>query len=131
MHPVRARAPQTTTGRGHCFDKYSKIFQYHSQKIKNILKCNSAAVRGNLASKSHTKYIYRNIYIHKPLHPIPGGCDLAVDRKCAFGAGPCIHPTPGCITLYRCQILGRHKKRRFRQQLEFLKIGRNSPITTL
>ena len=27
-----------------------------------------------------------SIIIHKPLHPIPGGCDLAVDRKCAFGA---------------------------------------------
>ena len=30
--------------------------------------------------------IYISYYIHKPLHPIPGGCDLAVDRKCAFGA---------------------------------------------
>mgnify|MGYP004381474539 CR=1 FL=1 len=85
MYPVRARAPQKTTGGARSYKKYSKIFQYHSQKIKNILKCNSAAVRGNLASKSHTKvYIY--MYLSIALHPIPGGCDLAVDRKCAFGA---------------------------------------------
>ena len=29
---------------------------------------------------------YISIVVYRPLHPIPGGCDLAVDRKCAFGA---------------------------------------------
>ena len=58
VYPVRARAPQKTTGGARSYKKYSKIFQYLPEKIKNILKCNSAAVRGNLASKSHTKYIY-------------------------------------------------------------------------
>ena len=31
-------------------------------------------------------YMYLSIYLSIALHSIPGGCDLAVDRKCAFGA---------------------------------------------
>ena len=36
--------------------------------------------------ESGFKESYKSIYISIALHPIPGGCDLAVDRKCAFGA---------------------------------------------
>ena len=39
--------------------------------------------------ESGFKEPYKSIYIYKPLQPIPGGCDLAVDRKCAFGAINC------------------------------------------
>ena len=40
------------------------------------------------------------IIIYRPLHPIPGGCDLAVDRKCAFGAIKC----PLTVSVKHCFV---------------------------
>ena len=36
--------------------------------------------------ESGSKEAYKSIYILPRYARFPGGCDLAVDRKCAFGA---------------------------------------------